>query len=127
MKKEIINVQGAAKPVGPYSHAVRCGQMLFVSGQIPLDANGRMCADQDIATQARLSLENVRSVLRGCGLDLQDVVKVTAFLCDISDFPKFNEVYAGFFPNDPPARSVVAVKSLPGGARVEVEVTAVFP
>jgi len=101
--------------------------LLFASGQIGLDpATGQM-VDGDVKAQAKRAMENIRAVLASQGLDFSHIVKSLVFLTDINDFPAVNEIYGGYFKDAPPARSCVAVAALPKGAKVEVDVTAVFP
>jgi len=109
--------------VGPYSPAFRAGDFLFVSGQIPVDREGRVVGE-DVREQARRAMENLKAVLQAAGAELSDLVKVTIYLVDMADFPAVNEVYAGYFQGDFPARACVAVKELPKGARVEIEAIA---
>ena len=122
--KEIISTSKAPAAIGPYSQAVKAGGMLYISGQLPLDPSTGEFAASDIAGQTRQSLENLGAVLAAAGMGYGDVVKTTIFLADIGDFGAVNEVYATFFPADPPARSCVAVKTLPKSALVEIEVIA---
>lgn len=96
---------------------------MFVSGQIPVDREGRVVGE-DVREQARRAMENLRVVLQAAGAELSDLVKVTIYLVDMADFPAVNEVYAGYFQGDFPARACVAVKELPKGARVEIEAIA---
>jgi len=126
MKKEILNSDKAPAPVGPYSHAVRAGDMLFCSGQIPLDAKTGEVLKGSVGEQAELSLSNVKTLLEDFGLNLNAVLKTTVFLTDMSTFNEFNEVYSKYFNESKPARSCVAVKQLPKGVDVEVEVIAAF-
>lgn len=126
MPRKAIYSNEAPKAVGPYSHAVSAGGLVFTSGQIPLDpASGQMVVG-DIRVQTRRVLENLRAVLRSAGCDLSDVVRVGVFLANIGDAKAMNEVYAEFFPaaSDPPARTTVAVAGLPGGALVEIDAVA---
>jgi 2-iminobutanoate/2-iminopropanoate deaminase len=108
--------------VGPYSHAVRVtGELLFISGQIPLDAaSGELVGDTP-AEQARKCLENLHAIARDAGTSLEDAVKITVYLTDIGAFAEVNEVYASFFKSDPPARVALAVAALPRGAQVEID------
>lgn len=123
-QKQIIRPAGAAAPVGPYSHAVRVGDLLFCSGQIPLDpATGALVAG-DIRAQTQRVIENIQLILTAERLTLGNVVKTTVFVTDLADFAALNEVYARFFTSDFPARSTVQVAALPKGARVEIEVVA---
>ncbi|HOW57733.1 MAG TPA: Rid family detoxifying hydrolase [Smithellaceae bacterium] len=108
---------------GPYSTAAEANGFLFLSGQLPLNAASGEVID-DAAAAARQVLQNIRTILRENGLDMQDIVKTTIFLKNIVDFPLINEVYAEFFPTAPPARSTVEVSSLPRGVRVEIEAIA---
>lgn len=120
MSKEVISSANAPKAIGPYSSALKVGDMLFVSGQIPVDpATGNM--PSDIAAQAEQSLKNLKALVEEAGYTLADAVKTTVFLADIADFAKVNEIYASFFTTPYPTRSCVAVKDLPKGARIEVE------
>ena len=122
--KTIIRPAGAAPPVGPYSHAVRVGDLLFCSGQIPLDpATGNLVAG-DIRTQTEQVLHNIQTILESEKLGFGHVVKTTVFLVDLADFAGMNEVYARRFNGDFPARSTIQVAALPRGARVEIEVIA---
>ena len=122
--KTIIRPAKGAAPVGPYSHAVRVGDQLFCSGQIPLDpATGSLVAG-DIRAQTERVLENVRAILEDQRLTFAHVVKTTVFLTNLGDFAAMNEVYARYFTNDYPARSTVQVAALPKGATVEIEVIA---
>ncbi|GAB6062445.1 RidA family protein [Deferrisoma palaeochoriense] len=122
--KRIVSTDQAPKAIGPYSQAVVAGGFVFCSGQIPLDPEtGEMVAG-DIREQTRRVLENLRAVLEAAGSGLERVVKTTVFLADMGDFAAMNEVYAGFFPDRPPARAAVAVAALPKGARVEIEAVA---
>jgi 2-iminobutanoate/2-iminopropanoate deaminase len=120
----------APAAIGPYSQAIRTGGLLFCSGQIPLDpATGEMVGG-GIAAQTTRVLDSVTAVLAAAGLTTADVVKTTVFLSAIEDFAAMNEVYAGYFGTAgavPPARSTVAVKGLPKGALVEIEVVAALP
>ncbi|MGE5483956.1 MAG: RidA family protein [Ignavibacteriales bacterium] len=126
-KKAISGVTGAPAAVGPYSQAIRTGQFLFASGQIGLDpATGQMVGD-DVKSQAKRAMENVKAVLASQGLDFGNIVKSLVFLTDINDFAAVNEVYGSYFKDAPPARSCVAVAALPKGAKVEIDVTAEFP
>jgi 2-iminobutanoate/2-iminopropanoate deaminase len=116
----------APKPVGPYSAALRAGQLLFVSGQVPLDpATGRM-VEGDIAVHTRRVLENVGALLEAAGLSFGAVVRSTVFLADMNDFQAMNEIYATFFKEPYPARSTVQAARLPRDARVEIDVIASY-
>ena len=124
--KQSIASPLAPKPVGPYSAALRAGQLLFVSGQVPLDpATGRM-VEGDIAVHTRRVLENVGALLEAAGLSFADVVRSTVFLADMNDFQAMNEVYAAFFKEPYPARSTVQAARLPRDARVEIDVIASY-
>jgi 2-iminobutanoate/2-iminopropanoate deaminase len=124
MTKTIIKPAGAAPAVGPYSHAVRVGELLFCAGQIPVDpATGQLVAG-DIRAQTERVLQNVNIILQDQGLTPAHVVKTTVFMTDLAEFAAMNEVYAGHFRKDPPARSTVQVAALPRGANVEIEVIA---
>ncbi len=122
--KKIILTQEAPAPVGPYSQAVECGNFLFCSGQIPIDPLTNEVLRGDVQLQTKLVMKNIEGVLKAAGLDFSKVVKATIFLTDMGDFAKVNEVYARFFPKDPPARSTIAVRELPKGVNVEIEVLA---
>ncbi len=125
--KTIIRPAGAAVPVGPYSHAVRVGDLLFCSGQIPLDPATGALVVGDIRAQTERVLQNITVILAAERLSFADVVKTTVFLMDMADFAAMNEVYARHFTADYPARSTVQVAGLPKGARVEIEVVAAYP
>ena len=121
--KTQVNSAKAPAAIGPYSHAIKCGNLLFVSGQLPIDpATGEMPAD--IKGQTRQSLANVKSILAEAGYTMDNVLKTTVFLADMSLFGDMNEVYAEAFSAPFPARSAVAVKQLPKSALVEIEVVA---
>lgn len=121
--KQSINVNGAPAAVGPYSHAVKANGFIFVSGQLGLDpVSGTL--PEGIEAQTRQSLENLKTIVEGCGSDLAHVVKTGIFLADIQDFGKVNEIYAEYFTDEKPARSCVEVANLPKGGLVEIEVIA---
>ena len=123
--KKIISTTEAPAAVGPYSQAVRVGSMLFTAGQIPLDPKSGRIVSEDIVEQTKRVLDNLTAVLKAENLNFGHIVKTTVFLTDLGDFQKMNEVYAGFFSDQPPARSTVQVSALPKGAKVEIEVIAV--
>ena len=124
--KQAVSSPDAPKAIGPYSPAIRTGQLLFVSGQIPLDpATGQMI-DGDIAAQTRRVLDNVGALLVAGGLTFADVVRTTIFLVDMSDFTSVNEVYGTYFSAPAPARATVQVARLPKDARVEIDVIASY-
>ena len=119
-----IYTPNAPAAIGPYSQAVQAGNMLFVSGQIPIDPATGEFAGSDIATQTNQSLTNVKNILAAAGYSLNDVVKTTVLLADIADFAAMNAVYAEYFSENKPARACFAVKDLPRGALVEIEAIA---
>jgi len=119
-----IYTPNAPAAIGPYSQAVQAGSMLFVSGQIPIDPATGAFAGEDITTQTRQSLTNVKNILEAAGYTLNDVVKTTVLLAEIADFAAMNAVYAEFFSENKPARAAFAVKDLPRGALVEIEAIA---
>ena len=120
-----IYTPNAPAAIGPYSQAVQAGNMLFVSGQIPVDPATGNFAGSDITTQTKQSLTNVKNILEAAGYTLNDVVKTTVLLADIADFAAMNAVYAEYFSENKPARACFAVKDLPKGALVEIEAIAV--
>ena len=122
--KRIIHTDKAPGAIGPYSQAVQTGNLLFVSGQLPIDPATGAFAGADIASQTRQALTNVSAILEAAGYTCTDVVKTTVLLADIQDFAAMNAVYAEFFLSDCPARAAFAVKDLPKGAKVEIEVIA---
>ena len=124
MKKESLNITGAPAAVGPYSHAVKANGFIYVSGQLGLDPATGVLAE-GVEAQARQSLDNLKTILEGCGSDLQHVVKTGIFLNDINDFGAVNAIYAEYFTEDLPARSCVEVARLPKDGLVELEVIAV--
>ncbi len=119
-----IHTEKAPAAVGPYSQAVEAGGMIYTSGQIPLDPESGQLVDGDIKQQADRAIKNVIAVLEAAGTSADKVIKTMCFLADMDDFADFNEVYAGYF-TEKPARSCVAVKSLPKGALCEIEVIAI--
>ena len=119
-----VATEQAPRAIGPYSQAVVAGQLLFCSGQIPLDPATGQLVDGDITAQTRQVLLNVRAILAAAGATFDDVVKTTVYLADMNEFAAMNEVYASFFPSPAPARSTVEAARLPRDARVEVEVVA---
>lgn len=122
--KKIIHTDQAPAAIGPYSQAVQVGNLLFTSGQIPLDPATGAVVEGGIEAQARQSLTNVQAVLAQAGADMGAVVKTTVFLKDMNDFAAMNEVYAQFFQGDYPARSAVQVARLPKDVLVEIEAVA---
>ena len=123
MKMETVSTTNAPAAIGPYSQAVRFGNLLFLSGQIPLTPEGDIVAG-GIEEQTRQVLRNLEAVLAAAGATLRDVVKTTVFLQDMNDFAAFNQVYASFFGDHRPARSTVQVAALPRNALVEIELIA---
>ena len=116
----------AAKPVGPYSAALRAGSLLFVSGQVPIDPATGSIIDGNIAAQTTRALENVGLLLRAAGLSYSHVVRTTVFLADMNDFKAMNDVYSTFFNEPYPARSTVQAARLPRDARIEIDAIAMF-
>lgn len=119
-----VHTTAAPAAIGPYSQAIRTGNMLFTSGQIPLTATGES-VDGSIADQTRQVLDNLRAVLAAEGFSLQDVVSTNVYLASMSDFAEMNEVYASYFGEHKPARTTVAVSGLPKNAKVEISCVAV--
>ena len=119
-----IHTPNAPAAIGPYSQAVQTGNMLFVSGQIPIDPATGVFAGEDITTQTHQSLTNIKNILAAAGYSLKDGVKTTVLLADIADFAAMNAVYAEYFTENKPARAAFAVKDLPRGALVEIEAIA---
>ena len=126
MEKDVIYSDKAPAAVGPYSQAIKWGNMLFLSGQIPLDPQSGKVVDGGIKAQTRRVLENLREVLAAGGTGFDNVVKTTCFLNDMNDFTEFNAVYQEFFKEKPPARSCCAVDRLPKDVLVEIEAIAVI-
>ena len=124
MPKKHYMTPNAPKPIGPYSQAVAAGGLLFISGQIPLDPVSGNLVEGSIEDQTEMVLKNIIAILREVKMGPENVVKTTVFLVDMADFALMNEVYAEFFGDHRPARSTVAVASLPRGARVEIEAVA---
>ena len=124
MKREIIRSDKAPKALGPYSQAVRTDTMVYTAGQLGFDPATGAFVEGGVEEQTRQVLTNLKHVLEAAGSSLGQVVKTTVFLKDMADFPKMNPVYAEFFPENPPARSTIAVAGLPAGGLVEIEVVA---
>ena len=122
--KQTIHTDSAPAAIGPYSQAIQIDNLLFVSGQVPIDPDTGALVDGDITAQARQSLSNLRAILNAAGTNMGAVVKTTVFLADMDDFAAMNEVYAQFFQEPFPARSAVQVARLPKGAKVEIEAIA---
>ena len=122
--KEIISTTGAPGAIGPYSQAVKAGDLLFVSGQLPIDPATGAFAGDDIAAQTRQSLTNVKNIVAAAGMTMADVVRVGVFLQDMEHFGAMNAVYGEFFTGDCPARAAVQVARLPKDALVEIEAVA---
>ncbi len=123
--KEVIYTEAAPKPIGPYSQAVRVGDMLFVSGQIPIDPKTGEVVKGGIKEQTRQVLENIKTVLEAAGYTLNDVTMAFVFLADMNMFPEYNEVYAQYFKEKPPARVTVQAARLPRDVLIEIAVIAV--
>ncbi len=117
----------APAAIGPYSQAIKCGEFIFCSGQIPLDPKTGQVVGSDVATQTERVLENLRGILEAAGSGLFQIVKTTVYLKNMEDFPAMNEVYAKYCPVDPPARATVEVSRLPKDVLVEIECIAHMP
>ena len=119
--KKIIATENAPKAVGPYSQAVQAGNLLFISGQLPIDPATGKFAGESVEVQTKQSLKNMGEILKEAGMGFSNVIKTTVLLADIKDFVAMNNVYAEFFSKDYPARAAFEVANLPLGARVEIE------
>jgi 2-iminobutanoate/2-iminopropanoate deaminase len=124
--RNAISTPAAPKAIGPYSQAIRTGDLLFVSGQIPLDPATGAMVDGDVAAQARQVMQNLSAVLAAAGVSFDHVVRTTIYLADMNDFASVNEVYGGYFAAPAPARATVQVSRLPRDARVEIDCVAAF-
>lgn len=127
MKKEIISTPKAAAAIGPYSQAVKIGNFVFTSGQVPFVPETGEVIEGDIQAQARRSLDSIKAILEEAGTNMDNVVKATVFIKDMNQFGKINEVYGEYFTEKQPARSCVEVARLPRDVGVEIEVIAVMP
>lgn len=126
MKKQTVATKAAPAAIGPYSQGIVAGNLVFVSGQIPLDPATGKLVEGDISAQADRVLRNVRAILEAAGSSLDQVVKTSVFLADLADFEAVNRVYAGFFRTDPPARATFQAAGLPKGALLEIEAVAIL-
>jgi 2-iminobutanoate/2-iminopropanoate deaminase len=124
--KQAISSPDAPKAIGPYSQAIRAGQLLFLSGQVPLDPVTGQMVTGDIAAETRRVFENLDAVLKAGGRSFADVVRTTVYLADMNDFAAMNEVYGQYFSEPFPARATVQVARLPKDARVEIDLIATF-
>jgi 2-iminobutanoate/2-iminopropanoate deaminase len=122
--KKVIATEKAPAAIGPYSQGVRCGDMVFISGQLPIDPATGVFAGEDIISQTRQSLTNIRAILESDGLTMANIVKTTVLLKNISDFGAMNEVYATFFEGACPARAAFEVAALPKDSLIEIEAVA---
>lgn len=125
MRKEVISTENAPAAVGPYSQAIGIGDLVYTAGQVPLDRNTGELVGGGVQEQAQQALDNLKAVLEAAGSSLENVVKTTVFLQNMSDYGAVNEVYSRYFGDNAPARSAVAVAALPLGALVEIEAVAV--
>ena len=124
---KVISTQKAPAAIGPYSQAIQIGNLVYTSGQIPIDPTTGKFAEGGIKEQTRQSLLNVKAILEEAGLTMKNVVKTIVFIADMNDFADMNAIYAEFFSEPYPARSAVAVKTLPKCAFVEIEAVAALP
>lgn len=122
--RQAISTPNAPKAIGPYSQAIRAGQLLFLSGQTPIDPTTGSLVDGDIAAQTRQVFLNLGEVLKAAGASFDNVVRTTVFLADMNDFGAMNEVYGTFFQAPPPARTTIQAARLPKDCRVEIDVIA---
>lgn len=122
--KEIISTENAPRAIGPYSQGVRAGNLVFASGQIPIDPSTGNFVSGGVAEQTEQVMKNLSAVLEAAGVGLSQVVKTTVFLADMDDFAEMNEVYGRYFSENPPARATVQAARLPRDARVEIEAIA---
>ncbi len=127
MVKEVIYTEKAPRPIGPYSQGIKVGNWLFISGQIPIDPVTGQLVEGSFRDKVVRVLENIKAIVEAAGGSLESIVKVTVYLRDISKFPEFNEIYAQYFREKPPARVVVEVSNLPKGVDLEVEAIAYIP
>ena len=124
--KELVTAAGAAKAIGPYSPALKAGNLLFLSGSIPLDPLSGQLVDGGITEQTTRVMENIKALLGAAGADFNQVVRTTVFMVDLGEFAAMNEIYASYFSAPYPARSTVQVVKLPKDVRVEIDVIAVL-
>ncbi|KXZ40120.1 2-iminobutanoate/2-iminopropanoate deaminase [Alkalithermobacter thermoalcaliphilus JW-YL-7 = DSM 7308] len=125
MEKQIIHTENAPKAIGPYSQAIKAGNMLFISGQVPFDPVTMEIVSQDVQEQTKRVLENLKAILEAANASFDNVVKTTVFIKDMDDFAKINEVYAEYFKDNKPARACVEVARLPRDVKVEIEAIAI--
>jgi 2-iminobutanoate/2-iminopropanoate deaminase len=121
LAREVVDATGAPPAIGPYSHAVRAGELLFCSGQIPLDPQTGELVGDSAAEQARRCLENLSAVCEAAGASLARAVRLTVYMTDLTAFSEVNEAYGSFFVEEPPARVAIGVAALPRGAQVEID------
>lgn len=124
MEKEIIKTSEAPAPIGPYNQAVKAGGMLFISGQIALDAEDGSIYKGDIKIETGKVMDNLRAILEAAGMDFSNVVKTSIFLMDMAQFSEVNEIYATYFKDNFPARETIQVAGLPRGVNVEISMIA---
>ena len=124
MANQVVSTDKAPKAIGPYSQAVVAGDLVFISGQVPLDPQTQQMVQGDIRTQTERVMDNLAALLSAAGVGFANVVKASIFLADLNDFAAVNEIYGKRFPSAPPARSTVQVAGLPKGARVEIDLIA---
>jgi 2-iminobutanoate/2-iminopropanoate deaminase len=125
--RHVVSTDRAPAAVGPYSQAIRVGELVFTAGQVGLDPSSGALVPGGIRAETARALENLEAVLQAAGAGLASVVKMSVYLVDLGEFPAMNEVYGGAFDGAPPARSTVQVAGLPLGARVEIDAVAVLP
>lgn len=125
MSKEVVYSAQAPEPIGPYSQAIKAGNTLFVSGQIPIDSATGKIDSGDITSQTNQVMKNLEAILAAAGMSFANVVKCSIFLSDMNDFPKVNMAYGKYFPSEPPARETVQVSRLPKDVNVEISCIAV--
>ncbi|MBM3335141.1 RidA family protein [Candidatus Sumerlaeota bacterium] len=125
--KVVVKTPMAPPAIGPYSQAIKVGSLIFVSGQIPIDKEGKNVVGTDIASQTRQCLENIRAILEATGAALSNVVKTTVYLKSLENFKEMNAAYSQYFQLDPPARACVEVSRLPGNVLVEIDAVATLP
>ena len=125
MDRHVIVTSSAPAAVGPYSQAIKCGNLIYTAGQLGMDPQTGTLVEGGIQAQTRQALSNLKAVLEAAGSSMGNMVKATVFLQDMGDFAAMNAVYAGFFPASPPARSAVQVAALPLGGLIEIEAVAI--